>query len=236
VVFRNTFPGTVPEVLTALLDLITPPACLACRRPPAGLLCPSCRVALSWLGPHVCPRCALPRPCGRRCPAARMAFSSSWAPLAYAGPAQAVVGALKDRGAVPVAGLMAAQMVAAVPPELLAGATLVPVPADPWRRRRRGVDHTARLARELGRRCERPVDAVLARRVSRASRQARARRLERLAPGRLPIAALSRRVPDVALLVDDVHTTGATLHACALALRAAGATEVRALTYTRTLR
>ena len=43
-------------------------------------------------------------------------------------------------------------------------------------------------------------------------------------------------VPEVAILVDDVHTTGATLHACALALRAAGASEVRATTFARTLR
>jgi predicted amidophosphoribosyltransferase len=39
----------------------------------------------------------------------------------------------------------------------------------------------------------------------------------------------------VATLVDDVHTTGGTLEACARALRAAGAQRVGALTYTRTL-
>ena len=38
-----------------------------------------------------------------------------------------------------------------------------------------------------------------------------------------------------ALLIDDVHTTGATLDACARALVAAGCREVVALTYARTL-
>jgi predicted amidophosphoribosyltransferase len=39
----------------------------------------------------------------------------------------------------------------------------------------------------------------------------------------------------VAVLVDDVHTTGATLDACARVLMASGAREVRAVTYARTL-
>ena len=41
--------------------------------------------------------------------------------------------------------------------------------------------------------------------------------------------------PPVVLLVDDVHTTGSTLDACARALKAAGARRVAALTYARTL-
>ena len=44
------------------------------------------------------------------------------------------------------------------------------------------------------------------------------------------------RAPPRALLVDDVHTTGATLDACARALLEASAGEVVAITYTRTLR
>ncbi|QEC47747.1 ComF family protein [Baekduia soli] len=224
-------------LLAPLLGLLAPPACLACGRPPGprDVLCRDCRVALPWLGPGVCARCGLPGRCGRTCPARRLAYDRAWAPVAYAGPARRLVGALKERGAVAAAGLMAAQMAATAPPGLLAGAVLSAVPADPLRRRRRGLDHAGRIAAELASRCDLEAAALLRRRPSRAGRQAGASRRQRLAEGRLPVEVRARAVPEAVLLVDDVHTTGATLHACAVALKAAGVRRVGAVTYARTL-
>jgi predicted amidophosphoribosyltransferase len=159
----------------------------------------------------------------------------AWAPLAFEGPARAVVHALKFRGALTLAGVMAAQMVATAPPAVLVpGAALVPVPTPGHRRRRRGFDHAGRLAAAVSERTGLPVSACL-RRAGPAPRQAGARRGARLAPGRVRLE-LAGVVPERVVLVDDVHTTGATLRACARKLARNGALSITALTYARALR
>src|SRR5215470_15472402 len=124
--------STLSDWLDAAAALLAPPACVACRRPPSRAgdpLCPACRAAMPWLRGPRCPRCALPAPCAPRCPMAGGAIAHAWTPMAFEGPARAVVHALKFRGALGLADLMAAQMVATAPPPLLsAGVALVPVP------------------------------------------------------------------------------------------------------------
>jgi predicted amidophosphoribosyltransferase len=224
--------------LATATALVAPPLCVSCRRPPARAgdrLCPACRAAVPWLREPRCPRCALPAPCGPRCPMAGSAIARAWTPVAFEGPARAIVHALKFRGALAVADLMAAQMVATAPAGLLAdGVALVPVPTPAVRRRRRGFDHAARLAAEIGERTGLEVVPCL-RRAGSAPRQVGARRAERLADGRVRVEVCGP-VPRRVLLVDDVHTTGATLRECARKLQRNGAFEVTALAYARALR
>jgi ComF family protein len=223
------------RTIAELVALIAPPACAACAAPlPAAdrLVCAACLRALPWLGRGCCPRCALPRHRRGGCSAARAAFSSAWAPLAYEGVARELVQALKFRGALPLAALMAAQMAANLPPPLRAADAIVPVPAHPWRRRRRGFDPAGLLAAALAPRLELPLTACLRRRGGR--RQVGAGRVQRRDLARL---AITLRAPPPArvLLVDDVHTTGATLDACARALVDGGCESVAAVSYARTL-
>ena len=204
-----------------LLHAAAPPLCWDCGgiARSGAPLCAGCRGRLRWLGPAI----------------VDVAGLRTWAPVAYEGPARALVGGLKFRGAAGLAEAMAAQVVASVPPALLEGAALVPVPLSPGRLRRRGFNQAERLAAAVASRESLPIAACLERRAADRS-QVGLPRAARLAAVRDAIAAAPGvEVPRHALLVDDVVTTGGTLAACARALRAAGTRDVAAVAYARTL-
>jgi predicted amidophosphoribosyltransferase len=101
--------------------------------------------------------------------------------------------------------------------------------------RARGFDQAALLAHALHRRTGVTVAGCLRRRGDGAgTRQVGAGALQRRAPGRLAFV-VARDAPRRAILLDDVHTTGATLEAAAQTLRGAGCEEVVAVTYARAL-
>jgi len=199
------------------LSMLAPALCWSCGASAGGgrSLCRGCRASLRWAAPEIEPVLGL----------------AAWAPVAYQGPARALVRGLKFRGARGLADDLAAAMAAAPPDGLLEG-VLVPVPLSRARLRERGFDQAQRLASALGERTGLPVAAVL-RREGRPQRQSRRGRSARLS---LPPGSVSARgpAPSRAVLVDDVITTGATLAACAEALRGAGAREVVAVAYART--
>jgi len=131
---------------------------------------------------------------------------------------------------------MAAQIAACAPPQLLRPpALLVPVPLDPARARARGYNQAERLATELATRTGMRVADCLRRRGAVGGRQVGRGRGERLVA---LAGAIERRprafVPERAVLVDDVVTTGGTVAACADALYRGGAIDVGAVAYALT--
>jgi ComF family protein len=123
-------------------------------------------------------------------------------------------------------------------PELLAADIVVPVPLHRQREKERGYNQAALIAKPLAKRLGLPYGAVLLVRtrprpdkhiLSEEERWESVRGAFATRPGS---QVDKRRV----LLVDDVLTTGATLDACARALREAGAKSVIGLTVARALR
>jgi predicted amidophosphoribosyltransferase len=214
---RRSRRGTARRRALVIRALLAPPLCWSCRSraPGGGALCRACRRGLAFL----------PRE-----PVA-IAGVLVWAPLAYEGAARDLVRALKFRGALSLAGEMAALMVASAPPALLRG-TLVPVPLHAVRLRRRGFNQAGVLAEAIAARTGLETSDCLRRR-GLGPRQVGRGRAARLSGPAASIEAPAR-APEVALLVDDVVTTGATLAACAAALREAGARDVAGLAFART--
>lgn len=226
------------ELLAELVSLVAPPRCPACRAncpdPRAGL-CDRCRAELPWLPPGRCRRYGLSAHRGAGCPARGGVIAHTWAPMAYEGVARQLVHELKFHGRLAVRDVLAAQLAANLPADLRrSGAVLVPVPAHPGRRRRRGHDPVAALTAGLARRATLPLARCL-RRTDSGTPQVGATRAQRISSGRLVVSATGTAVPTRVLLIDDVHTTGATLEACARVLRDAGAEWVAGVAYARAL-
>ena len=218
--------------LDALLDILLPPACAACGLP-GRPVCDRCRAALTRLPPPWCGGCGAPLPLpADRCSACRGRLADGRQAVAYAGPAPAIVGALKDGRRRVLATVLAQVMAETITPPPL-GAVLVPVPLGARRLRQRGFNQSLLMARALGDLWGRPVAEAIARtREGPDQRGAGATARARQAAGAFA-AGGPDPVPACAWIVDDVLTTGATLADCARALRSGGARRVGAICFAR---
>jgi predicted amidophosphoribosyltransferase len=218
-----------------LLDLLLPPRCVACGEPGASV-CARCRADLPRLGGPCCERCGAPTawPVARcrECAGRRLAFAQARAALRYDGRVPGLVAAWKERGLRGLGAELSAVVVEIVPRPQVELMTFVP--PQPGRQRSRGHHPAARLAEALAQSWSLPLEPLLAR--VGAGRRQRGLPLEerrRNAFGAFQAGATSaRRI----CVVDDVFTTGATVNACASALRKRGARRVEVVTLARAVR
>jgi ComF family protein len=158
------------------------------------------------------------------------------AAFAYEGAARTAVLTLKFRSGRYLAPLMGEFLRAELARRPFAAEVIVPVPLAPDRLKQRGFNQSVLLAREVAPQVGGPVLEGVLRRVERPAQQTltAAERLRNLRGAVICVAPEvigDRRV----LLIDDVVTTGATLSACAEALKCAGARRVSALAFARDL-
>lgn len=228
-----------PGLLDRLLGTLFPPRCVGC-----GLrgvdLCDGCRKRVPWLGLEVCPWCAAPSRGGhvcRDCARERPLVDGVCAASPFEGVVRTAVHDLKYRRIRSRAEMLADLMLCALDARPLALDVLVPVPLAPGRRRTRGFNQSELIAAALGRRLGVAVAADALERVRETPRQVGRSAVER----ETNIAgAFVCRAPELVVrqrvgIVDDVMTTGATLTACAEALRMAGARQVYGIVVAREL-
>ena len=229
---------TVKRVLRQLpklaLDLLFPLNCLVCQRE-GELVCETCQAKLPRLKEPYCLVCAQPNAqerC-RWCFQAPLRVDGIRAPFLMEGPIKEGVHSLKYRGvraAAPELGRLLAQYLADHP---LPGDLIVPVPLHSRRLRERGYNQSELLAKGLAKQSGLALDSSLLSRIKHSRPQVGASREQR----RINVDGSFQCRSDLSgrsvILVDDVATTGSTLSACALELKAAGATSVWGLVLAR---
>ena len=201
-------------------------------------LCPSCLSRMPWIEGLVCSRCGLPDVDNQgSCPDCGhmdASFSTSHALWRYQADAKNVVHLYKFQKRVHLAHALAELMVQRLLPLYPCTYDVVTyVPMQQRAVRARGYNQARVLAEQVAIRAHMPCQGLL-RKVQSIRPQHRLRREERLhnIEGVFTVAS-GVTVPLRVLLVDDVVTTGTTVHACSIALLEAGASEVGILSIAR---
>lgn len=236
----------------AVVSVLFPAPCRVCRRPLSTAsrvpVCAECLGALRRIVPPFC------RDCGRPFPPI---LASSVSPVCHACLRHAyrfdlarnfayyddnmvrLLTLLKHEPAAPLAAWFAERIEEVVRAEPAVGEVdwVIPVPLDRTRFRERGYNQAELIARPLASRLRRPLSTRLLRRLHPRPPKLKLSRRERweTVRGAFEVPPRTQLTNARVLLVDDVLTSGATLDACARALRSAGAATVRAVTVARVL-
>lgn len=228
-----------------LFNFLFPRTCGVCKADvPAEAefsLCGVCRAAVPRWDGLVCVICGVPlRDGGERCFVCRSTargFQRCRSVGLYEGVLKTALKRLKYEGkdylAAPLGAMLAEDW--AGRPEFTRVDRVVPVPLHFWRQRGRGYNQAELLARAFSAWTGVPLaaKALKRRQMTRSQtdldREARRENVRDAFRVRDYEEIIGKQI----LLIDDVCTTGATLDACARALRRAGAKRVLAMTVAR---
>jgi ComF family protein len=188
--------------------------------------------------PPLCPKCGRPQPSATLCPGClnwQAEINGIRSPFRFDGVIRQAIHELKYRNLRAIAKLLARLLGDYLLSNPVPGEVLVPVPLHHKRLRERGYNQSRLLAQELGKLANLSlVDDCLVRQ-RHALPQARTSTVaERRSNVADAFSCCDQRLRGKqVLLIDDVSTSGATLDACARALKGAGAISVWGLVLAR---
>lgn len=233
-------------VQNAALPTLLPCACALCRQTGPQALCQACRARYFTLQPARCRQCGLPLPpsaaaahCGD-CLQNPPAFDYTVVACDYATPQDQLVLALKFGHQLALAPLFAVMLRDAIllQPRSALPELLCVVPLGPQRLAQRGFNQALEIARPLSRQLGVPLQATLLQRCRETAQQSSLHpdaRLRNVRHAFLPDTAALEQIRGAHLgVVDDVMTTGLTLHEIATILKRFGAAKITNYVFART--
>jgi len=226
------------RISEASLDLLFPQRCIGCGTE-GELICSSCRKSLPRLQSPYCKVCGLPLKEGAACPKCSvnpLQINGIRSVFLHEKLARDAAHALKYNNLKLLAKPLAQFMERYLESNPLSADVLMAVPMHPKRLRKRGYNQAYLLARELGKLMQLPVSHGSLVRTKNTGSQVSLRAKARQENVAGAFGCNDRGLADKrVLLIDDVCTTGATLNACAITLKEAGAVTVWGLTLSREL-
>lgn len=221
--------------------LCSAPATRHTRSITQGPLCTACVAALPWYASSRCPQCALPTlhdaTCGI-CLQHPPAFDRTLAIFRYAYPLDHLLHQFKYHQHLAIGKWLAESMLSALPPQLteIRPDILLAMPMHAHRLRQRGFNHALELARHLQQTLGIPLDIDGCIRILDTPSQTGMELKTRIRNLRGAFASPTQWQGKHVMVVDDVMTTGASMHAVSQVLKQAGAGRVTALVFARTLK
>ncbi len=224
------------QVKTSVLDLLFPLHCIGCGSE-GNLLCATCSQTLPRIKQPFCQGCGTPLKQGNLCPSCMghpLSIDGIRSLFLFTGLVRQAVHEFKYRHIKAMSAPLGSLLADFLRTYPLPCDILVPVPLHPKRLRERGYNQAAMLAVELGRLSGKPlVEDRLVRQRDTITQARAASAMERRSNVYDAFTCQHELNGERVLLIDDVCTTGATLEACATALKAAGAASVWGLTVAR---
>lgn len=226
------------EVGWNILDIIVPPQCGGCQRW-GERWCPTCQGSIHIIDGKICKRCGQPlyHQDTALCDRCQLGWNyfyrlRSWA--YYEGPIQNAIQALKYEKNIGLASRLAKYLTQFLRSLTWNVEIIIPVPLGIGRLRERGYNQALLLAKPIAWSTHIPLRPQGLKRIRDTSSQVGLTRKQRLENVQNAFAADQGIVGGRnVLVIDDVVTTGATMNACAWALKQDSAAKVFALSLAR---
>lgn len=219
-------------MFSKILDLLFPPSCAKCQHE-GFLLCEECRLSLGKKLICWCPICGKSVERDHNLEQHDLAFTQAWSLVSYHEPwMERTIQDMKFGGMYSYArvlGTVLGERLDFLFPQGTKQAVLVPLPLHKKRERERGFNQAMELAKGIAQTSNIPILNLLER-AKKTQAQAKLKEVDRWENTKGAFRLRRKMELESALLVDDVITTGATLHAAAQTLNESGVKNILALT------